>query len=85
MKENLKSFLENSPISENIKLDSRIIINRTNLTPLDIFNIKQEKEFLTIRKDSEICELEVGGQVLATGKIISKKGKYFFKVKKVSN
>jgi len=83
MEEKLKSFLQSSPIAEKVKLDGKVILQRTKLSPLDIYNIQQKKQYGPIPKKEQICELEIGGQILASGKIVKKKGEYYFKVLKV--
>ncbi len=80
MDEPLKSFFENSSIAEKVKLRSRIIIQRTSLTPREVLAIREKQKYGPIPKQEELCELEVGGQILARGKIIRRKGEYNFKV-----
>ncbi len=80
MAEPLKLFCDNSPIAEKVKLKSRIIIQRTSLTPQEVLTIRENQKYGPIPKQEKFCELEVGGQVLASGKIIKKKGEYYFKV-----
>jgi hypothetical protein len=74
----VKVFLEDSPIAENVRLESRVIIHRNVLSPRDLVKIKGKEEY--IASGDEVCELEVGGQILAKGKIVRKRGEYFFKM-----
>ncbi len=83
MEEKMKLFLQNSPLAEKVKLDGKVILQRTKLSPLDIYNIQQQKQYGPIPEKEQLCELEIGGQVLANGKIVKKHGEYFFKVKKL--
>ena len=85
MEEKLNAFLESSPNSEKVKLNGKVVIQRTQLTPLDIYNIKKAKQYGAIPKQEQICELEIGGQVLAKGKIIKKGDLCYFKVIKTYN
>jgi hypothetical protein len=73
----IKVFLEDSPIAEKVRLESRVITHRRVLSPRDLVN-KSDGEY--IASSDEVCELEVGGQILAKGKIVRKRGVYFFKV-----
>lgn len=85
MEEKLQAYLENSPNSEKVKLSGKVILQRTQLTPMDIYNIKKAKQYGPIPKREQICELEIGGQILAKGKIIKKGGLCYFKVLKTFN
>ena len=80
MADNMKQFLKTSPIAKKVKPPVHLIIHRTSLSPKDIIRIKNLGQYGPIPKDEEICELEIGGQVLAYGKIIKKGNHYFFKV-----
>ena len=80
MGEPLKSFFENSAIAKKIKLKSRIIIQRTSLSPREVLAIREKQKYGPIPKQEKLCELEVGSQILARGKIVRKKGEYYFKV-----
>jgi len=80
MTKKIKQFLEESAAAEKVSLPTRIIVHRTRLSPKDIIRIKKSGQFGPVPKDEEVCELEVGGQVLAYGKIVQRWGNYFFKV-----
>jgi hypothetical protein len=79
MKEDeINSFINGSYIGRNVKLSGDIIIHRTNLNPDELSSIKNEGKF-TFESNKKICELEIDGNVIAKGKIIKKKGEYYFK------
>ena len=69
---------------EKVKLDTRIVLHRTGLSPEDMAVIRQSKEYGPIPREQEVCELEVGGQVIARGRIIRKKGAWYFKVRETA-
>ena len=63
---------------ERLKLSTRIIVNRTELSPASLEEIVRAGELAPAGGDT--CELEAGGQVLARGKIVKRRGSFFFKV-----
>lgn len=63
---------------DRILLPTRIIVNRIELTTAALADVVQKGELAPAGGDT--CELEAGGQVLARGKIVRRRGKYFFKV-----
>jgi hypothetical protein len=79
MNNTIKKFLEESPIADKIKLKGRVVVNRTKLSAGSLAEIYSEKIYNPSEKD-DTCELEFGGSVLASGKIVKKKGEYYFKV-----
>lgn len=81
MNKKIIDFLS-TPLARKVKAESAVILQRVNLSPADLLQIKRDKEY-TIPKSEEICELEAGGQILAEGKIVKRKGEYYFKVQKV--
>ncbi len=80
MAASLQSFFEKSPLARKIKLPTRVVIQRTQLTPGEMMQIKEKGEYGPIPRREQICELEAGGRVLARGKIVRRGGEYFFKV-----
>jgi len=75
----LKQFLDDSPLAEKIKLESRVVIHRCQLSQDDLQTLP---EGLGVLKES-LCELEIAGQVMARGRIIKRGDAYFFKVTKM--
>jgi hypothetical protein len=74
----LSDFLK-KPVTERVKLKGRVIINRPLLNTDDVEKIGRDKSAVFSDKTGT-CELNVGGQVLAKGKIVKKKGGYYFKI-----
>ena len=85
MDKSLRTFMASSGASEKVRLDGKVIIQRTKLSPADIYNIRKQKEYGPILEKEQICELQIGGQVLARGRIVKKKGECYFKVSRVYN
>jgi len=80
MNKSLDRFFSESAIAEKIRLESRIVLQRTKLSPGDLVEISKKKEYGPVPQDERLCELEVGGLVLAKGRIVKKRGEYYFKV-----
>ncbi len=85
MNETVNQFLNDSPIAEKIKLKGRVIVNKSKLSAGDLAKIYEEKQYIPAQKKEDICELEFGGQLLASGKIVKRRSGYYFKVKSIIN
>jgi hypothetical protein len=83
MDDKLKHYLDESVIARKIKLPGRVIVHRTRMSALDIRECITRESIGPIPKKEEVCELEIGGEFLAYGKIVIKNGEHFFKVKKI--
>jgi flagellar motor switch/type III secretory pathway protein FliN len=81
MEKQIDEFLNKSPVASKVKLPVKVVLHRTQLSAKELVDIKAKGEFGPV--DKELCELVSGGQVIAKGKIISKKGEYYFKVKEL--
>ena len=74
----VNGFLQDSPLADRIKLPTRVVVNRGELSPADVAAIKAAGEYTP---DNEgVCELEVGGMILARGRVIKRRGHTYFKV-----
>lgn len=76
--ESLERFLEESPIAERVALPTSIVVRRLSLSPETVDGIVESGTFSPTGGES--CELEVGGQSIARGKIVRRGGKSYFKV-----
>lgn len=76
--DNLRRFLEESSTAPRIALPSCVVIRRLKLSPRDV-GVMTESATFTPSGD-EVCELEVGGVVVARGKMVRKRGESWFKV-----
>jgi len=83
MDESMAEFLASSSAAQRIKLPARVVLHRTVLTPREIARIKSGERTLSPDSDEAVCELEVGGQVVAKGRIVRRRGRYQFKVREV--
>lgn len=83
MNEKLDAFIKQSPIAKRIRVEPKIVIRRTSLSPNDLAGIKREKTYGPIPGQELLCELEIDDKVFAVGKIIKKTDGYYFKVKQL--
>ena len=81
MEKQLNNFISTSPMASIVKLPAKVVLHRTQLSPKELINIKRKGEYGPAPK--ELCELVSGGQVIAKGQIINKRGEYYFKVKEL--
>ena len=81
MDKNIDSFLKTSPLAAKIKFPAKIVVHRTKLSPAEIAEIKKSRKYGLVKKT--VYELVCGGQVLARGRIISKKKGHYFKINEV--
>ncbi len=70
--------MEKKNILDRVTLPTRVIVNRSRLSPTELAAIVRKGELSPAGE--EACELEAGGQVLARGKIVRRQRRYFFKV-----
>ena len=82
MEEQLEKFLRESPIAQRVQLSSRVVLKRTSLSPLELIHIRETCKYGPLEASKMICELQVGAHVLTRGKIIKRRGEYYFKVLK---
>ncbi len=74
----LRQFLGESPIAGRVSLPTAVILHRLTLTPEDIGRIVTEGALAPVGEPA--CELEIGGQCVARGRIVRRRGAWFFKV-----
>ncbi len=63
---------------ERVLLPTRIVVHRLELTTEALAEAIRSGELVPASEGS--CELESGGQVLARGRIVRRRGEYYFKV-----
>ena len=84
MDDKLVRFLTESPLAKKIRLPSAVVVARTEMSPQDVARITRAGAYGPIPRNEEICELVVGGQRIARGKIVRRKGEYYFKVRRLT-
>lgn len=76
----MKDFLKQSPVAESVRLEGRIILDRPVLSSRELAG---QGAFARIFRDpsgNEEAELEINGLSVASGSIVKKGGKYYFRV-----
>ena len=63
---------------DRVTLPTRLIVHRAELTAADLAAIVQRGEYAPV--EGAVCELEAGGQILARGRMVRRRGEWFFKV-----
>jgi hypothetical protein len=79
----LRRFLEESPMASRVSLPTRVIVRRFRLGPDEVGSIVESGRLMS-GDEGRACELEIGGQRVAGGKIVKRKGEFFFKVLRIS-
>jgi hypothetical protein len=65
-------------ILDRVKLPTRVIVHRSAMSAATLAAVVQKGELAP--GDGRACELEAGGQVLARGRIVRRRGEWYFKV-----
>ena len=66
------------PDLDRIQVATRIIVHRSEISTTALGEVIQKGEF--VPSGGEVCELEAGGQVVARGRIVRRRGESWFKV-----
>jgi len=80
----LRDYLKLSPISEEVQLNANVILHRAKLSTDELGDIRRKGEIFLENNKSEDYELEVNGLTIAYGRIVKKKGEYYFKISEMN-
>lgn len=69
-------------VLERIRIPARVIVHRAELTPGALADIVRAGSLAAAR--GAVCELEAGGKVIARGRIVRRRGEFFFKVRETA-
>jgi hypothetical protein len=83
MDEKLKPFLRESPIARSVFLEGKVVLHRSEMLLRDLASAHRDWKCSPFPLRKHLCEFEVRGQVLARGKIIRRRGEYFFQVTEI--
>lgn len=78
----LSRFLKESPLAARVSLPASLVLRRLSLSPEEAVSIAESGRCEA--KGAECCELEVGGQCLAAGRIVRRRGRSYFKVEEIN-
>jgi len=73
----LNRFLEESPISERVSLPAHIVVRELTLSSSAVQRMMESGSFTPL--GGHVCDLELGGRRVASGRIVRRRGNYFFK------
>jgi hypothetical protein len=73
----LNRFLEESPIAERVSLPAHIVVRELTLSSSAVKRMMESGSFTPL--GGHLCDLELGGRRVASGRIVRRRGKYFFK------
>ena len=77
----VRTFLAESPIAKQTRLPATVILNREQTSSAALFAAKERGVFGPLEIDIKECALEIGGEVIAKGKIVRRRGKTYLKLK----
>jgi len=63
---------------DRLTLPPRVIVHRAQMSAAALARVVQEGEYSP--GDGETCELAAGGQILARGRIVRRRGRWYFVV-----
>lgn len=81
--DDINAFLKDSPIAARTRLPVSVVLQRTSLSSAALLEIKERGVYDPDAIDTRDCELEVGGQVLARGKIVKRRAHSYLKITEV--
>ena len=81
MDETFARFLQESPIARTVALQGRVVVHSMSLTLKELSTFLSQK-VSSIGGRRGLYDLEVGGQMIARGRIVKKRDGYYFKVTK---
>ena len=73
----LNRFLEESLISERVRIPAHIVVRELTLSSSAVTRMMESGSFTPL--GGHVCDLEVGGRHVASGRIVRKRGGFFFK------
>jgi hypothetical protein len=77
----LDRFLDESPVADRASLPTRIVLRELTLGSSAVRRMLESRSFTPV--GGKVCELEVGGRRIAQGRIVRRRGSYFFKTASV--
>jgi hypothetical protein len=78
---NLEAFLKGSPVASRVKADARVVVRRFEASPRAVEDALQSGRIEI--EATPICELVIGGVVVARGEIDNEDGTSRFRVTEV--
>jgi flagellar motor switch/type III secretory pathway protein FliN len=79
-KDTVKTFIDSSSIAEIVKLSPRIICSRSKMGLLELSSLAEGGSVEIIPLEDRELDLEVGGRIIARGRLMKEKGTEFFQI-----
>ena len=70
-------FIEESPIAERVSLPAHIVVRELTLSSAAVKRMMESGSFAPL--GGHVCDLEVGGRRVASGRVVWRDGGWFFK------
>lgn len=77
-------FLATSQLADKIKFSGEVVVYRESMSGDRISGALQDGMISETDAGESMCLLELGGQQIATGKIVQKKGRWYFQVNEIN-
>ena len=79
--ENLEEFLKQSKMAARVVLPTHVVVGRDRLSSEALAALSTRG---TYAGGDSACDLEVGGQVVARGRVVTRRGKRYFQVREIA-
>jgi hypothetical protein len=80
----ISRFLSGSPVASNIRVPVTAVLERPELSAREIIEIRKQGEYGPVEVEGRLCDIEAGGQVIARGKVVRRRGGHFLKIVQVA-
>ena len=82
--ESSRGFLADSTLAQNTRIPVSVVLDRMSLSAQDLAEVRRAATYRAAEGVMAACEMEAGGQIVATGRIVRRKGRYYLKVTEVA-
>ena len=80
----VSEFLTSSPLSERIRMAGDVVVYRESMSGKRIADALKSGSLVETDEGESTTVLEIGGEILASGKIVQKKGRWYFQVQRMA-
>jgi len=77
----LERFFKESVMAARVTLATQVVVHRDLVSPRSLDALGTSGTYVT---GASVCDLEVGGQVVARGRLVVRGGKRFFQVREMA-
>ena len=76
-----EQFLKQSPMAARVVLPTLVVVGRDKLSSEALATLRTRG---TYAGGDAACDLEVGGQVVARGRVVTRRGLHYFQVREIA-